>query len=191
MKSPDLSALSKTANMFGVGSKLKRDGSSTSTALYVMDVMGAGKGDIPIAAGSPDAALAKMGNNDNNLPLGQMPNLSALFGSPSTSSTAASGSGGGFNPLSLLSFLKFIPGLAEGGDVTPGKAYIVGEKHPEFFVPGASGRVTPTLKTAGDSHVTNLSVNFHNVRDADSFKKNSSQIMTQFGNAAARAASRR
>jgi hypothetical protein len=25
--------------------------------------------------------------------------------------------------------------LAEGGDVTPGKAYVVGEEHPEFFIP--------------------------------------------------------
>lgn len=34
--------------------------------------------------------------------------------------------------------------LAQGGDVQPGRAYVVGEKHPEVFVPGASGHVYPS-----------------------------------------------
>lgn len=100
-----------------------------------------------------------------------------------------SGGGGGFG--SMLSGLSGMFGgfLADGGDVTPGKAYVVGEKHPEFFIPGKSGAVVPTVKTSG-SHTTNLSVHFHGVADADSFKKSQSQIAAQFHSQAALAYSR-
>jgi len=35
------------------------------------------------------------------------------------------------------------PGRATGGPVAPGRAYRVGERGPELFVPTASGRVVP------------------------------------------------
>lgn len=74
--------------------------------------------------------------------------------------------------------------LAGGGDVTPGKAYVVGEKHPEFFIPGKSGSVVPALKTDATRPV-NMSVHFHGVTDADSFKKSQSQIMGNIHRSAA------
>jgi hypothetical protein len=71
--------------------------------------------------------------------------------------------------------------LAGGGDVTPGKAYMVGEKHPEFFVPKQAGQVTPTLKTGGGGagRSSTVNIHFHGVKDADSFKQSQSQIFAQ------------
>ena len=36
-----------------------------------------------------------------------------------------------------------------GGDVTPGKAYIVGEKRPELFIPKTAGTIMPSVNTKG------------------------------------------
>lgn len=38
-----------------------------------------------------------------------------------------------------------IPGLADGGPVSAGQAYIVGERGPELFVPGRSGTIVPDI----------------------------------------------
>ena len=59
---------------------------------------------------------------------------------------AAAGSGGGKGGLlsagaQLLGALLGAPGRATGGPVAPGRAYRVGERGPELFVPTASGRV--------------------------------------------------
>lgn len=43
----------------------------------------------------------------------------------------------------LIAALAGAPGKALGGPVTPGRAYLVGERGPELFVPTASGRVEP------------------------------------------------
>jgi hypothetical protein len=37
--------------------------------------------------------------------------------------------------------LRGRPGRAQGGPVSPGRAYVVGERGPELFVPTAGGRV--------------------------------------------------
>jgi phage-related minor tail protein len=47
--------------------------------------------------------------------------------------------GGGLG--ALLTGLLGLPGRAMGGPVAPGRAYVVGERGPELFVPTASGRV--------------------------------------------------
>ncbi|HEY0701273.1 MAG TPA: phage tail tape measure protein [Candidatus Acidoferrales bacterium] len=69
--------------------------------------------------------------------------------------------------------------LAGGGGVSPGKAYIVGEKHPEFFVPHQSGQVAPSLKMQGGQVI---SQNFHiyGVSDADSFRRSHGQIAARW-----------
>lgn len=71
--------------------------------------------------------------------------------------------------------------LASGGDVTPGKAYVVGEHHPEFFVPRASGHVAPTMRTADAPKTYVSNVHFHGVTDADSFRRSQSQVMQSVG----------
>lgn len=47
--------------------------------------------------------------------------------------------GGGIG--GLVAGLLGLPGRAAGGPVAPGRAYLVGERGPELFVPTASGRV--------------------------------------------------
>lgn len=49
------------------------------------------------------------------------------------------GDGGGL--LTLAAGALGLPGRATGGPVAPGRAYVVGERGPEVFVPTASGQV--------------------------------------------------
>ena len=53
------------------------------------------------------------------------------------------GQGGGLASAgaSLLGALLGLPGRATGGPVSPGRAYMVGERGPELFVPTSSGSV--------------------------------------------------
>lgn len=46
-----------------------------------------------------------------------------------------------------------LPGRATGGAVSPGAAYIVGERGPELFVPTASGRIEPGAAARGGRDV--------------------------------------
>ena len=60
--------------------------------------------------------------------------------------------------------------MENGGDVTPGQAYVVGERRPELFVPNAAGRIYPSVnmdrKGGGDGETH---VHFHhNVQAMDS-----------------------
>jgi hypothetical protein len=51
------------------------------------------------------------------------------------------------------------PGRAMGGNVTRGRAYVVGERRRELFVPGMSGTIHPTTDIGGRSGAT---VTVHN-----------------------------
>ena len=42
-----------------------------------------------------------------------------------------------------------LPGRATGGPVAPGRAYLVGERGPEVFVPTAAGRVETGMAAPG------------------------------------------
>ncbi|MBX9796090.1 tail tape measure protein [Sphingomonas sp.] len=54
------------------------------------------------------------------------------------------GGGGGAGGLfAAIGGLLGLPGRATGGPVAPGRAYLVGERGPELFVPTASGQVVP------------------------------------------------
>mgnify|MGYP003654098146 CR=1 FL=1 len=50
---------------------------------------------------------------------------------------------------------------AEGGPVSAGKPYLVGEKGPELFVPGASGGIVPNDQLAGAGAGANVNVSFN------------------------------
>jgi len=70
--------------------------------------------------------------------------LSSLFGGGSGG--GGSGTGGSLSGLgqtfnSLLSSVFGLPGRATGGPVSPGRAYMVGERGPEMFVPTSAGRI--------------------------------------------------
>jgi len=60
--------------------------------------------------------------------------LKSLFGG---------GAGGGVSGLigTLVAAFAGAPGKAIGGPVSPGRAYLVGERGPEYFVPTAAGRI--------------------------------------------------
>lgn len=66
-----------------------------------------------------------------------------LFGG----SGGGAGGGGGFANLlgQSVGALLGLPGRATGGPVAPGRAYLVGERGPEVFVPTAAGRVETGL----------------------------------------------
>jgi len=51
------------------------------------------------------------------------------------------------------------PARAAGGPVTAGQPYIVGERRPELFVPGQSGRIEPRVP-AGGGGTTNIAPSF-------------------------------
>lgn len=83
------------------------------------------------------------------------------------------GSGGGFG-----GFMSGIFGgkHAQGGDVTPGKAYLVGENGPELYTPGVGGTITPNDKLQGGGQT--IHQNFYiSTPDADSFRKSRPQVM--------------
>lgn len=53
------------------------------------------------------------------------------------------GGGGGLGGLigTILGSILGAPGKAIGGPVSPGRAYLVGERGPEYFVPTSAGRI--------------------------------------------------
>jgi len=56
------------------------------------------------------------------------------------------------------SFATVLPGRANGGPVSSGQTYMVGERGPELFVPGRSGTIVPNDKMGGGGGV-NVVVN--------------------------------
>ena len=159
----------------------KPDGSSASKALFVQmaGLSAAGVGALPL------------GN------LGGLGSLLGLGGSTTTGTTTPGSSSGGGGLLGgfgsfLGSIASFLPFLADGGDVQPGHAYVVGERRPELFVPRSAGTIVPSVPNSGTEkhlHVRN-ELHIHGVTDADSFKRSSSQILTNMTRAQQRAASR-
>ena len=98
--------------------------------------------------------------------------LSGLF---SSGGGAASGAGADMSGVDAADFI----GMADGGDVTPGSAYLVGEEHPEIFAPRTAGRIIPDFSKAMRSRPQGTTINFHvhGVQDVNSFNKSRGQIM--------------
>ena len=72
-------------------------------------------------------------------------------------SKVASGAGSAISSAARF----IIPGLASGGPVRAGSPYIVGERGPELFVPGASGAIVPNHALAGGSSINIYFSNNH------------------------------
>lgn len=64
------------------------------------------------------------------------------------------GTAGGMGAIGQLLGALGLPGRATGGPVAPGRAYLVGERGPEIFVPTASGRVEPGRPGGRDVRVS-------------------------------------
>ncbi len=75
--------------------------------------------------------------------------LGALFG----------GGGLGGALASLAAGLAGAPGRAAGGPVAAGRAYLVGERGPELFVPAAAGRVEPPARAGAREIRVSITVN--------------------------------
>lgn len=64
-------------------------------------------------------------------------------------SAGSSNGGGAPGAGGLLGPLLGLPGRATGGPVSPGGAYVVGERGPEVFVPSTPGRIDNGTGSAG------------------------------------------
>lgn len=109
-----------------------RDATRDASQGIVEDLL-AGKSAADAFAG----ALGKIGDRLLDLAFDQAFSKGGLFG--------GLGSGGGF--LNALSGL-FGGFRANGGPVQAGRAYVVGEKQPEVFVPRQSGHIVPSIPKA-------------------------------------------
>jgi hypothetical protein len=75
---------------------------------------------------------------------------------------------------------KFGGYRAAGGDVTPGSAYLTGERQPEVFLPNIREGSASPMAPGSQSRTINLGgVHFHGVQDVDSFRRSQTQIMAQ------------
>ena len=81
--------------------------------------------------------------------------------------------GGGF-----LGMLFGVPGLAHGGVAAGGQPHVVGEKGPELFMPGTTGRVVPNDELQGRSApIVNFNINAIDTQTGTEFiLKNKKQI---------------
>jgi hypothetical protein len=67
--------------------------------------------------------------------------LDAMDAIAAQSLRTLAGSAQGFDLAGLAGVLLGLPGRATGGNVAPGRGYLVGERGPEVFVPTSAGRV--------------------------------------------------
>jgi phage-related minor tail protein len=95
--------------------------------------------------------------------------LKSLFGG---------GPGGGIGGLigSLLGAFAGAPGKAIGGPVSPGRAYLVGERGPEYFVPTAAGRIDAPGPVGGREIRLSINVNAPAGSEAQALKASSRQV---------------
>ncbi len=78
--------------------------------------------------------------------------LGGFLGSLGTAAASAFGGGGGFGSGMANPFAKIISGgsmRADGGPVSGGMPYLVGERGPELFMPRANGAIVPNHALAG------------------------------------------
>ena len=100
--------------------------------------------------------------------------IGALFGQP--------GGGGGAGGLGsffgqAIGALLGLPGRATGGPVSPGAAYLVGERGPEVFVPTSAGRVEAPAQAG--SRTVRVSIHVAQPKGADAptaLRRSSRQI---------------
>ena len=96
------------------------------------------------------------------------------------------GGGGGLGGFFSGLFGSRFPGRATGGPVAPGRAYMVGERGPELFVPAVSGRVLPS-GTQPPARVVNIAVNVTAPGEPAALRRSAGQIAAGVQRALARA----
>ncbi|MBF0185469.1 MAG: hypothetical protein HQM06_13945 [Magnetococcales bacterium] len=110
----------------------------------LVDFVKTGKLDFKSLADSIISDMIRIQIRQNiTAPLAQMG--SAFFSGAGKNLTGMFGFGSGSSSASAVSesSINFGGYYASGGDVSPDKAYIVGEKGPEWFIPSSSGTILP------------------------------------------------
>lgn len=100
--------------------------------------------------------------------------LRALFRSQGGGAGLGAGLLGGIS--SLVSGLLGVPGRSHGGPVSGGRGYMVGERGPELFVPGASGRVEPIGRGGPRDVRVSIAVQSPNPGDPAVLRQSSRQV---------------
>jgi hypothetical protein len=112
---------------------------------------------------------------------GLLGSIGSLFGLGGAAGAAGSLGANDLGGAGLAGFSGLDVGFAaDGAFVEPGKAYVVGERHPELFIPGVSGAVIPEVtvggRGTGEQRITTPIINFHGVQDMDTFRRSASQV---------------
>jgi len=84
----------------------------------------------------------------------------------------------------VISSLPFAGARAEGGPVTAGGAYLVGERGPEWFVPSGAGAIEPGSNARSPRIVVNL--NLGPGADARTLQQSQTRISTALARAVAK-----
>ena len=88
--------------------------------------------------------------------------VQSLFGNLSgIGGGSATGLGG------LIGGLFGLPGRATGGPVSPGQAYVVGERGPELFVPTSAGTVAANGGTAAAARDVRVAITINSPAGGD------------------------
>lgn len=77
---------------------------------------------------------------------------------------------------SLLGAILGLPGRATGGPVAPGRAYRVGERGPELFVPASSGRIDPQSASVARDVRVSITVNAPSATAPRALEQSSRQV---------------
>jgi hypothetical protein len=100
-------------------------------------------------------------------------------------------SGGGSGLLSLgtklVGALFGLPGRATGGPVSPGRAFVVGERGPELFVPTSAGSVVPSGAAGPRDVRVAITVNAPAGTEPRALAQSSRQVARAVGRALAQA----
>jgi phage-related minor tail protein len=86
------------------------------------------------------------------------------------------GSGIASTIASLIAAFASAPGKAIGGPVSPGRAYLVGERGPELFVPTAGGRIETGTRTATRDIRMSITINAPAGTEARALTQSSRQL---------------
>ena len=101
----------------------------------------------------------------------------ALGGNGSEGGGGSGGNGLVNAGVQLLSALLGSPGRATGGPVSPGRAYVVGERGPELFVPTSSGSIAANGGSGGGRDVrVSIAINAPAGSAPDALARSSRQV---------------
>jgi hypothetical protein len=87
---------------------------------------------------------------------------------------------------SVLGGSPGLPGRATGGPVSPGRAFVVGERGPELFVPTSSGSVAPMERARARDVRISIAVNGPAGTAPERLERSSRQVARAVRNALAR-----